>query len=534
VRGARGACLAAGLALLAPSCGPRAGEKPPPLRPRTGPIDAPDGALLPVARPPGVGLDARALQRIRRRELYLQGLIGAGGSDLLALATAYGELGKVYHAFGLPESAIPCYGNAWRLQPSSFEWPYLMAEALWSTKKGPEAAAAVGQALALQPNDVPALVLLGDIQRALGRAEPAREAYTRAVAVSSRCAPALYGLGELAALEGNDQRAVEMFEATLKVQPMASRVHYPLALAYGRLGNTAEARRHLVLRGEAEPAMANPLYDAVLSLNPVTYARRGQVALQAGDLVLALQMLRPAAEALPEDAGIRMHLGAALALSGDLEGAVAQYRAAVKLQPTNPHAHYNLGLALISLGKDEEALAPLRRAIELHPEFRQALFSLGQALIRLGRHAEALSPLEQTLKLSPTYEPARLAQARALARLGRCRDARASLEQGVGLARESRPMRGLLAQLLAACASDTTADPARALQLAEQVFAEEGTAENAASVAFVHASRASWNEAVRWQRRAVELLHEDLPPGTLAGLEARLRDYEAHRFSVEW
>ena len=526
--------MAAGLALLAASCGPGAGEKAPSPRGRTGPIHAPDGALLPVGRPPGVGLEAGALQRIRRRELYLEGLIAAGGSDLLALATAYGELGKVYHAFGLAESAIPCYGNAWRLQPASFEWPYLMAQALWKAKKGQEAAHVVGQALALQPNDVPALVLLGDIQRAMGRTEAAREAYTRAVASSSRCAPALYGLGEVAVLEGNNQKAVEMFEAALRAQPLANRVQYPLALAYGRLGNTAEARRHLLLRGEADPTMADPLYDAVLRLNPVTYAKRGQIALQAGDLVLALQLLRPAAEALPEDAEVRMHLGAALALSGDLEGAVAQYRTAVRLQPTNPRAHYNLGIALTSLGRDEDALAPLRRALELDPEFRQAVFNLAQALLRLGRHAEALPLLEQTLRLSPTYEPARLARARVLARLGRCREAALSTEEGLTVLPESRQLKGLLARLLAACTSDATADPDRALQLANQVFAEEGTAENAASVAFVHASRANWQEAVRWQRRAVGLLHEDVPPGAMATLQAQLRGYEARRFGVEW
>ena len=345
--------------------------------------------------------------------------------------------------------------------------------------------AAAGQALALQPQDLAALVFLGDVQRAMGRVEPAREAYERAVSVSPRCAPVLYGLGEIAAAEGNSRRAVEMFEAALRVQPEANRIHYPLSLAYGRLGNAAKARSHLALRGDAEPALADPLYDAVLRLNPVTYARRGQDALQAGNLAQALQLLRPAAEALPEDPEIRMHLGAALARSGDFEAALEQYQEAVRLQPTNPRAHYNLGTTLTSMGRDDEAVVALRRAVELHPEFPQALFNLGQAMRRFGRHAEALPFLEQTIRVSPTHEPGRLARARVLAKLGRCREAVASVEEGLTILPESRALKGLLARLLAACAADRTADAARALQIAEQVFAEEGTAENAAGRAFV-------------------------------------------------
>lgn len=522
------------LVLFAAGCSRPAEEKAAsPQPPATGPIHAPDGALQPVVRPPGKGLDAGALQRIRRRELYLQGLISAGGSAAPTLAAAYGELGRVYYAFGLPESAIPCYANAARLQPSSFEWPYLLARALWRGDKGDEAIAALGQALALQPQDLPALVLLGDIQRAMGRVEPARQAYERAVAVSSRCAPALYGLGEIAVLEGNFRRAVEMFEAALRVQPEASRVHYPLSLAYGRLGNTAQAHRHLGLRGDVDPALADPLYDAVLRLNPVTYARRGQDALQAGNLAQALQLLGPAAEALPEDPEIRMHLGAALARSGNFEGALEQYRTAVRLQPTNPRAHYNLGTTLTSLRRDDEAVVALRRAIELHPEFPQALFNLGQAMRRLGRDAEALPLLDQTLKLSPTHEPGRLARARVLARLGRCREAVAGIEEGVTILPQSRPLKSGLARLLAACTAEGTADPARALRLAEQVFADEGSADNAANVAFVQAARGQWKEAVLWQRRALELLPEG-QQADAGPLTAQLEGYQAGKLEFEW
>jgi tetratricopeptide (TPR) repeat protein len=325
-----------------------------------------------------------------------------------------------------------------------------------------------------------------------------------------------------------------MFESALDAQPEASRIHYPLSLAYARVGAAEKSKRHLAQRGDVDTAVPDPLYEEVLRLNPFTYARRGQDALRAGNLGAALELLRPASQALPDDPEIRMHLGAALARSGDLEAALEQYREAVRLQPTNARAHYNLGTTLTSLGRDEEALESLRRAVQLHPEYRQALFNLAQALRRLGRDAEALPFLEQTLTLAPLHEPARLARARVLAHLGRCREAVASLDQGLTVVPKSRPLKGLLARMLSACTTDTAPDGARAQRLAEQVFAEEGTADNAANLAFVLAARGAWKEAARWQRRAIALVPEDSREEAEATLTGQLHAYEAGRLEVEW
>jgi len=528
----RGRALLAALALLAAACGQRApapAPSPSPSGPPT--IHPPDPSLLPVVRPPGIGHGEASLQRIRRRELYLEGLIADGKAGKDRLATAYGELGRIYQAHGLAESAGPCYENASRLQPSVFEWPYLAARAYWQREHPEEALAAVQRALAIQPDDVPALVFQGDVQRATGRIDEARKAYARAVEITPRCAPALYGLGEIASLRGDFPLAIRMFEDALKIQPEASRVHYPLSLAYARLGASEKAKSHLALRGNVDVAVADPLYDAVLRLNPYTFARRGQDALESGRVGEALELLRAAALVLPEDAEIRVHLGAALARSGDNEAALEQYREAVRLQPTNPRAHYNLGTTLLTLGREDEALGPLTRAVELHPDYRQAHFNRAQALRRLGRLPEALPALEETLRLSPTHEGAYVARARILAHLGRCREAVSGVETGVAAVPQSSSLKALLGRLLAACTADNAADPARALALAQQAFAAEATAENAASVALVFAARGAWKDAARWQRRAVGL-HQ--APDDAPGLSAKLRDYEAGRLEVDW
>jgi tetratricopeptide (TPR) repeat protein len=522
--------LALVLALAALACGRRAPAPSPSPSPAAGPIVPPDASLQPIVRPPGAGLSEASLQRMRRRELYLEGLI-AGGADRQKLGTAYGELGKIYQAHGLPDAAAPCYENASRLQPRTFAWPYLAARAYWQRERADEALAAAQRALALEPDDLAALVFVGDLHRARGGLEEARKAYAHALEINPRNASALFGLGEIASLSGDFRLAVRMFEGALQVQPNANRVHYPLSLAYGRLGDSEKARRHLALRGNVDVAMVDPIFDAVLRLNPYTYARRGQDALQAGRLGEALELLRAASQALPADPEVRLHLGAALARTGDLEAALEEYREAVRLQPRNPAGHYNLGTTLLSLGREEEALGPLTRAVELHPDYRQAHFNRAQALRRLNKLPEALSALDETLRLAPTHEGAHVARTRVLARLGRCREAVAGAEKGAAAVPGSAALTGVVGRLLAACTTDASPDPARALRLAQQAFAAEGTAEHAAGVALVYAARGDFKEAARWQGRAIGLHPEGADADAFA---ARLRDYEAGRFAVEW
>jgi hypothetical protein len=53
---------------------------------------------------------------------------------------------------------------------------------------------------------------------------------------------------------------VTLFETALSLRPDVTAVHYPLALAYRGLGNTAKAEEHLRLRGEVEPRPRIPCW----------------------------------------------------------------------------------------------------------------------------------------------------------------------------------------------------------------------------------------------------------------------------------
>lgn len=518
--------VAVALAALGPGACRGAKQQAPPAR--RGPIVATGRDLLPVPVPTWEDLDPKARELVGRREANLQERLSGGGSPGPGLALAYGDLGKVYHAFGYFESAVACYENAGRLSAAEFAWPYLLGRVLAQLERRDEAMAAVERALANQPTSLPARVFLGDLQRTTGRLDEARATYREALRGAPDSAAAWFGLGQVAVLQAEPREAVACFEKALRAQPDANRVHYPLALAYTRLGDQEQARRHLTQRGEAEPVTPDPLLDAVVELNPYTWAQRGLAALGAGRLGRAVPLLRSAADAFPDNVEVRLHLAAALALAGSPGEALVHYREALRLQPANPHAHYNLGTLLLELDRVQDAVSHLRKAIDLRPEYPEALLNLAQALRRLGRDEEALAPLDQALRLDPVDLKARVARARVLARLGRCADAVASLDPAGELPRGLAEPDALVL-LLAACPEGAGRDPGRAQRLARTLFASGPSAQRAASVARAEAAGGHWSEAERWQRRALELLPADAPPAGREELTGQLASYRQHR-----
>ena len=92
-----------------------------------------------------------------------------------------------------------------------------------------------------------------------GRPELAEPLFTRALSIQPRTVAALFGLGQVALARREYSRAVAQFEQVLATDPRASIAHYPLALAYRGLGDTARAEAHLRQQGSVEVGPPDPL-----------------------------------------------------------------------------------------------------------------------------------------------------------------------------------------------------------------------------------------------------------------------------------
>ena len=501
--------LALGLALLL-STTPMIGEPPVPF---------PD--LAPLEKEVGEQL-AAAQQR-------LTGLAAAAAPSPQDLAAAYGDLGMLYHAYGLREPAEACYRNAARLAAADSRWPHALGLLLQEGGRLDEAAAAFERALRLQGADVAALVHRGEIARLEGRSEEAEDWLRKALAADPSCAAANAILGQTALDRRDFAAAVKRLEAALAAVPEANRLHYLLAQAYRGLGEPAKAQEHLARAGQVGVRPADPFADEIEALRTGERVRlaRARTAYQNGRYGEAAALYRTVVADRPNNVEARINLSATLVQLGDpgnRAAAVAELKEALRRDPAHPTAHFNLGTLLALEGPSAEAREHLAAAAAALPHDAEAHRALAEVLRNGGRLEEALAEYARAVAIDPADERARLGEAETLVRLERYRAARERLEEGLRVLPRNGLLTHGLARLLAACPDRSLRDGARARDLAFAVWQAQPTAGHAETLALANAEAGDCAEAARWQRLALEAAGS--LPGKIQEMKARLATYE--------
>ena len=160
----------------------------------------------------------------------------------IEVAHASGALGNLLLAAEYIDASEGCYVTAQALAPSEARWPYYLGHVYKSRGQLAGAAQSFERALALQPDDVAALVWLGDVRLDQGRPEDAEPLFAKAAARQPRAVAALVGQGRAALARREYARAADSLEQALSIDPRASMVHYPLALAYA-MGTPSAPKR---------------------------------------------------------------------------------------------------------------------------------------------------------------------------------------------------------------------------------------------------------------------------------------------------
>jgi len=439
--------------------------------------------------------------------------IASPQADSAALAEAYGELGKLLHAYQLLDAARAAYRNAAHLAPKDAIWTYYLGHARRQDGDLDGAIEAWNRTLVtLGRGDSTLLSHLGRAHQARGDLEQAAKLLEQALVLEPGNAAAEASLGEIALARDDAPRAIVLLEAALQAVPAADRLYYPLAMAYRKAGQSEHARALLARRGRVGLKVADPRLDALEALKngERVHLLRGRQAFAAGRFREAAAAFRQAAAADPSSGRARVNLGTALARMGDNQGAIAAFREALELEPRNATAHLNLGQLLLRRG-DHEGLSHLESAVREGPADGVSHRVLADALRKAGRLEEALAAYHQAAVWKPDDEPAILGKAAVLVTLERYGEARAWLEE----AHHRMPSAGriaiALARLLAASPDLDQRDGARALRLAESIFAATHGAQDARLVALALAELGRCQEAASRLRQAIDALTPDDP-----------------------
>lgn len=486
-------------------------------------------ALQPIPHPSLSGLDRDVAAQLEDARALVDGLVQEKQIAPEELATTYGELCRLYHAYGLADAAVPCYANAVRLAPRDFRWSYYLARLQQEGGKLAEAEASYRRALDLQPGYLPARVHLGEVLLAGNRTDEAEAVLSQVLAADRKNAAAHAALGEVFLSRRQYLDAVRHLEAALAAAPDADRLHHPLGLAYRGAGDLDEARKHLEKAGKVGVRPADPLTDEMEALRQgsTVHLLRGRVAFRFGRYQDAAAEFRKAVAAQPDSVPARINLAAALGETGDRNGAKEQLMEVLKRAPDNNTAHFNLGTLMALEGETAGAVVHFQEAVRIDPNDGAARVALAQALEKDSRLGEALAQYEKAVGLQPQDEQGWLGEAGLLVRLGRFKDAKAVLEAAYGNLPASGRILHAFARLLAACPDPSLREGKRALEMASKVYEALPTAAHAETVALALAESGNCQNAAEWQRKAIEAARKEGPPERVAAMEAGLKRYEA-------
>lgn len=159
----------------------------------------------------------------------------------------------------------------------------------------------------------------------------------------------------------------------------------------------------------------------------------GVVHLREGRMDLALDQLKRAVQAEPENPYFRKGLGQAYAAVQDWKEATKQFREALKINPYYVDVRNDLGTSLILGGKRDEGKNEFLTAYSdpTNPTPEVSARNLGQAYLDEKNYTEAINWYRTSLGRADTYPDPYLGLAEALVATERIEEAAVLLESGV-------------------------------------------------------------------------------------------------------
>ncbi|MDA8018259.1 MAG: tetratricopeptide repeat protein [Thermoanaerobaculia bacterium] len=370
-------------------------------------------SLLPPPPPELESMEPAVRDQFVERRFLLESVLSDPESPDADVAWALGQMGRVYQAYRHLDQAVWCYQHAHHLDPTVFDWPYLLAHLQVVLGDAEAARDLFLRAHALRPEEPGPLVGLGQLALEDGDLATAETYYRQALDLRPMNALARYGLARVETESGHYADAVERLRRLLEEQPRAYQAQYALADALKRAGREDSARIQL----EATPT--SPLervglrsrdrwLEAIqeLPVSATALEKRGRQALLAGQVAEAIRWFRKAEQIAPERREVRFNLATALARAGRTDEAIEYLHQVIANFPNFDSAYRLLGTTRLGSGDMENAEIWLRKAIELEPRSEANLRALADLQVAQGDLPSAIGSFELALEVDPRSEAA--------------------------------------------------------------------------------------------------------------------------------
>jgi tetratricopeptide (TPR) repeat protein len=318
----------------------------------------------------------------------------------------------------------------------------------------------------INPRDATAYNKRGMVWYDLGEYDKAIADYTEALRIKPNDAALWNNLANARSNKGDYHTALANFAESLRLDPKDAMVYANRASTWRLMRNYEYAIKDLNYAIHLDPKYA------------VAYSKRGMNKGMKGDSVNAIRDFSEAIRLDADNPTYRISRAWAHMRRGDIDLAIADCNKAIQLDPTSAYAFNNRAWAWYKKGKYAKTLADADEAIRLDPEFSTPYFNRGEALKRLGKYEDAIIAYHEAIRLDPKFEISFDANAFAS-----------------------------LALLCAACPDKRFRDGKQAIELAKKAIEldADDSAEPLEALAAAHAELGSFDEAVEWQTKAIEL-----------------------------
>ena len=354
-------------------------------------------------------------------------------------ADAWGQLGMFMFAHHFEREANICLGEAARLDPQQFRWPYLLGLSL--SVSDPDVAILYwNRVTELQPSLAIVHLRMGELYLHLRQTENARRSIQLGLLREPEQTRGLLAMAHLQ-LDDNEPEASLQWLGRIPSEKSNIRSVYELrSQIQQRLGNHAAALQDLsvaeqlpdvplvwrdpiaaevlAMRHEARAILerAEMLIDQqqipqAISLlqealtfdqrDPQVHSALARAYLQISRLPQAESILAVARQQHPHSVEVWFQSGVVAFASERFNAAAAYFRSALECKPTHALAHYNLGHTFLKLGDHSSALESFGQAVLHRPSFVDAHINLARLLLQAGERQRAIEHVRIAKQLRP-------------------------------------------------------------------------------------------------------------------------------------